>query len=167
MNPEPFESSEVKKSGVVWAEVNFARAKNGLEIHVKTDERIEEFFKSLAYNGEHDDIAMYGREWLPAKLGGDLRVYRYEKELSGNRISYTVTRPAEGIENNREGVLNLSFLRLVGISSPEGVRFVIAGPYSKDYVSRISKQISTEVRNIIREYIVPVAINFRISSQDF
>ena len=157
----------VIKSGICWFELSIERGKGGLELFVRADPRIEEFMVSLSA-GKNDIIDIYGKSWFP--IGErDIKVYRVETELSSLDDApkrYLICRPAENLEFPRNDQVNLSFLRFVGIGSPEGVRFGIAGPFSKEYVRKLSSTILTEVRNLVKEFIVPININLRISSQE-
>ena len=157
----------VVKGGICWFELSIERGKGGLELFVRADPRIEEFMTSLS-GGKKDGIDLYGKSWFPVG-GKEIQVYRLETELPNleeTPRNYVLSHPAEDLEFPRNDQVNLSFLRFVGIGSPEGIRFGITGPFSKEYVRKLSSTILTEVRNLVKEFIVPIHINLRISSQE-
>lgn len=168
-------NASVIKGGVCWFDLTLDRGKKGLEFFLRADPRIEDFMKSLGGASPLEAVEMYGREWYPTS-GKPLLIYAMERDLPPSP-TYTLSKPAEPFRNptssSREislnasasNRLNLSFLRLAGISNPDGFSFGVYGPFSEPYISQLSKEIVVEVRNIIRDYIVPVHINLRISSQ--
>lgn len=157
---------QVNKGDVCWFELSVGRNSKGLDIFVKADVKLEEFFKGQM--GQSESVSIYGREWINSDPDKDLETYKISKSLTSASmaLTYTLTEVSTPLESLRDGRINLSFLRLVGISNPGGIRFSIAGPYSKDYIKRISTSIGKEVREFVKEYVVPVHVNLRITSQD-
>lgn len=168
-------TSSVTKGGVAWLEMSFDRGKKGLEIYAKADPRVEDFMQSLACGAPPEPIENYGHEWYMVK--NPLLVYPLERGLPNS--TYTIEKVGEGfkhpaVSNNGERQLlipaspklNISFLRIVGIGQPGGVTWGLSGPVSKPYIRTIAGEIAAEVRNLVRDYIVPVHINLRISSQE-
>ena len=118
----------------------------------------------------------------------DLRVYAIPKELNGifrlnESTGYRLDRPGYPIFIPDEGgggpdrprpstsgrsflppsstpsqVLNMSFLRLVGSSSEDGVTFHIAGVYSDDTIDSIEMALQLAVREIYRQFMKPIRI---------
>jgi hypothetical protein len=151
---------QVVKGGVCWFNVAMNRTYLGTEVYIKTVPEVEAFIKSFG-NGEYDNIDAYGRSWLP--VGNSvLNVYRLNKDITG---IFTINRVSEDFgDSPKDGRTNLSFLRLVGIGSPEGVRFIIVGPASKKYLRLLASEMTEAVKKLITDYVVPVHINLRISS---
>lgn len=156
------EQVAIVKGGVSWFELSMNRGKKGLELYVKTDPRVEDFMKSLG-NGGKDGLEAYGRDWFPLEKDM-LHVYKIERSVDSK--TYTLSLPAEPLRSLRDGKINLSFLRIVGIGDPQGIKFGVTVPISRSAAIDFSKIIITEVRNVIRDYIVPFNINLRISSQE-
>lgn len=150
---------EVVKSGTTWLELSIGRNARGLTVHAKCVPELETFVKSLG-SGQAMPASAYGRDWLPIDPYTSLQVYDLAKPTGNFRLT-KVSEPFM----SREGVLNLAFLRLVGLSSPEGVKFVIPGPAPKSFVTDLSADLLKNCRDFIREFLVPVHINLRISSQ--
>lgn len=159
---EELEPQRVIKGGVSWFDIAITRGPKGLEIYLKTDPRIEEFVKSLG-SGKKDTIDVYGRMWF-SLTGKDLEIHQLEKNVQSG--SYTLDAVSEGFKSQRDGRTNLSFLRIVGIGDPGGVKFGISGPFSKTHVRELMGDVINETRSLIRDYIVPVNITLRITSQE-
>lgn len=157
------EPLQVNKGGVCWLEIGAGRGKLGVKLYVKTDPRVEDFIKSLG-TGKKDGVEVYGRSWTPVSPNKALEIYQYSNGLQSE--SYTLDAPAETFRAPRCGRVNLSFLRIVGIGEPEGVSFGIVGPYSRPFIREALRDVTKEVRSLVRDYIVPFDINIRISSQE-
>lgn len=157
------EVGAVVKGGVCWFEMSISRGARGMEVFVRAAPQIEQFMKDLG-KGEKENVAMYGRDWVSLDAT-DLMVYAVTKTFTTPN-TYTIGRASEGFENVKDGKINLTFLRLVGIGEPAGVRFLITDPVSKQYMKRIAGSVIQEVKNFVRDFIVPVQINLRISSQE-
>ena len=152
----------VVKGGVCWFEMSINRTPGGTEFYFKSVPELEKYVASFG-DGSYDLLDAYGREWLP--IGNDeLKVYRIKKDVPGGS-GYTFNKVAEPLGVvSREGIINLSFLRLVGIGSPTGVRFSVPGPSSKSGLKQMSEDTIDYVKKFIQDYIIPVHLNLRISS---
>ena len=149
-----------------WVEYSISRTSDGsLHIWVRTVPQIENFIKSLG-NGKVDPIGAYGTEWFSLD-DNDLTVHRTDKKtISGS--TWTLDSVGTSIVSSAEmGVkTNLGFLKLVGIGTPEGVRFGVKGPFGIDFLTRFGREITNEARNFVQEYIVPVNISLKIYSRN-
>lgn len=157
------EPQSVVKGGVCWFDLAIDRGPKGLEVYVKTDPRVEDFIKALG-SGKKDTIDVYGRSWFSLTQGKDLEIHQLERNVQSG--TYTLDAVTEPFNSARDGRTNLSFLRIVGIGDPQGIRFGITGPFSKSHVRELMGDVINETRSLIRDYIVPVHINLRISSQE-
>jgi hypothetical protein len=155
------------KGGICWFTMSITRGKNGLIIYTKTDPRIEDFFQSLG-QGQKEPPEAFGPDWYA--INKPLHVHGYYKALPTMPIEYSVNMPGGPFtirdKNRPIEVVNISFLRLIGIGSPEGVSFGVVGPFSRDYIRETQGKILRQVRNLVQEYVLPVNINLRISSQE-
>lgn len=160
--------SNVVKGGVCWLEMSVGRNKQGLSLWYRSVPAIEEFFINVSDGGLKENTAVYNREWWPLEPQKELEVYRLEKPLQNNRFSFGHIGEPFTIQDRRTGAqtVNLSLLQVVGISNPAGVNMGIKGLYSKGFARDLSTKLMAEVREFVREYIVPININLRISSQE-
>lgn len=159
---DEFTPQQVVKGGTCWVDLAIDRGPKGLEIYVKTDPRVEAFVKALG-NGYPDNVEIYGRSWF-SLTPAVLEVHQLGRNLESSM--YTLEAVAENFRASTEGPVNLSFLRIVGVGDPQGVRFGVTGPFSKTRIRELMGDIVKETRNLIRDYIVPVHLNLRISSQE-
>lgn len=165
----------ISKSGQKYFSFIFDRSRKGaqgLEIWVKAVPEIEEFIKGLG-TGRSDSVEAYNKHWYsPTVQTGDgevqapdLRVYDMER-YGGQLDGQTWTIQAPGTFMIHQGQINLSFLRLVGISGPNGVRFGIKGPIKQSEADEIITKIGSALRTLVREYIKPFGIELDLVSRD-
>lgn len=81
-----------------------------------------------------------------------------------------VRRAANGLEVAEparvdEDIINLSFLKLVGISDEGGVTVGIAGAYSAAYMQTLQSKLPAVTKEFLRDFIVPITINLQIISR--
>lgn len=157
---------EVVKGGLTWVEYSVGRTNGRLDIWVKAVPDVEKMFK----NEQVDAVEAYGKEWFGFDKKG-LHIYRLSSDPAPNS-TYTLVRPGTSMIFQDANALakgtkfNLSFLRIAGISSPDGVRFGVNGACSKQYVKDIANSILAETNKFLYDHIVPVQINLRITSQE-
>lgn len=153
----------VHKGGITWLEMSVGRTAGRLDIWLKALPEIEQFFKGLS--GDRKELVeAFDREWFSFEKQ-PIHIYWLEKD-PGGLATYTTIRPGSALISPRDGKFNLSFLRIAGISSPEGVRFGVNGPCSKPFVKDISDLILKETNKFLYDFIVPVQINLRITSTE-
>lgn len=61
-------------------------------------------------------------------------------------------------------VLNMSFLRLAGISSSEGVNFTIKGVYTREGITRLAERIEQAGKRFYREFLKPYKVVITVST---
>lgn len=146
------------------------RHKNGLLLKVKVAPEVEEFFKSFGQAAEN--VRDYGAAWLdpkdkpgePAKVPLKAWCYRtngntmYDMESLGQLLQ--VVNRGRGIQ-----LTNISFLRLVGASSDDGVSIVIDTIISFSEMKRLSDEITQACANFYGDYIKPVNFDTFIDSR--
>jgi hypothetical protein len=153
-----------------WLELD--RCAEGILVHVKVATELEEFFKSLGTGELHPPSAYtpagsYGNNnaigtWV-SKDGKSLEVYQAAPEnleiiSNGQKIRLDIpNQPLEvdvtlGYVSN----VNISFLRLKGISSESGVRFLVrGGVISKAGIYDIRDKIIRAIKYIYSEFVTP------------
>jgi hypothetical protein len=140
-----------------------ARTAKGLEIRVILHPDVEDCFKTLS-SGETRPVTDFGRKWQsPQPLG----VYDVPQTMAGvglvsGTAAYRLDIPGREMIIADPGglrVVNMSFIRLVGASGPEGVSFYLAGAFEKDDAIWLGQQIVAAGEAICNKYIYPVIIN--------
>lgn len=164
---------QVVKSGHTWFELTLGRDKQGIKVWIKTSPLVEEFMKSLG-DGKSISARSYGPLWIPVKQLGlfgesievPLMVYNKTQDLSGSS-NYRFDEVGEQLyPDPKYGMVNLSFLRIVGIGEGPGVSFIVRGAMSRDEVKKMAKDILDACRVFIKQYITPIGISLAISSQE-
>lgn len=174
---------EIQSSSTRWISLSMSRGpirgplRNvvGCVVHVTADPSIEEFMKNVS-RGEVDDPARYDARWYSIPPETPLRVYSFNAQAVGMKnqtygldwlgsdlIIPQKQRNDLGLVETKQ-LANLSFLKLVGISNPEGVKFGVHGAFGEEQVRNVSKILLTETKKFLREFIVPADVNWQIIS---
>jgi len=146
------------------------RSPKGLQMSCQAHAVVEEFM-NVAGNGEVSPIEHYGRKWTRQGSDAILQVYDIPASMNGTQMintkaGYRIDIPGREVVYNddRSGlkVVNMSFLRLVGVSGPEGVSFNVAGVHSEEDAIWIATQIREASRVIYNQYMKPLAIRIHL-----
>lgn len=174
------EDAIVEKRGenVIW--VSLTRKKNPLLVSVKIHPRVEELVRG--WGTGLDEPVQGGRWWKPTQGGPPLRVWNLDLARdrifdSGGGSRYRINaagRPLifsdgddERADARREQMLNLSFIRLVGASGPDGVSFEIAeGVHSLPELRKLADQIKVAGRRFYIDFLMPVDLTVVVSTQE-
>ena len=167
------EISTVTKSGTIVTQVTISRSPKGVSLTVTAQPAVEEFARALG-DGDSQDVRVYGRYWH--QIGNmPLRIYNHDSKLvklemlsvedQGSKIAFRYDQPGHPLYDGN-GCLNLSFLRLVGISEGAGVTFGVSGVYTLENLRRIRDHISVAGRKFYVHYMRPVDLSVTISTQD-
>lgn len=151
------------------------RNRIGLIVKVKARKEVEDFMGGLA-QGRTLPVDAVGDNWLSLGVDGDpLSFYEIDTRFENQR-AYTLDQVAgplliapanerQVLKTQAEEVVNLSFLRLAGISGDTGVSVGIVGPYSNDYLKRLKLALPGAISQFLRDYVAPVTYNFQIISK--
>ena len=150
----------VTKGGVCRILVTLHRTHLGVTVNVKTHPDVEEFMRALG-NGESNLVGAYGRYWKP--LERPLYVYSMNEHLASSDL-YDLNSIGLPLEMNAK--INLSFLRLVGVSEGAGVSFSLRGVYSRDGLQSLLHAITTTGKQFYIDYIKPVHLTVMVSTQE-
>lgn len=176
---EPVLEANVVKSGECCIQTTLSRRnrrhgdppdwKGGLLITVKTLPRVEEFMQSLG-SGEVVDVGVVGRHWQA--IGGQpLHAYIIQNINThpgddGSMVSLDKLGSPLLLMDPERGekypTINLSFLRLRGISEGAGVTFGIKGVYSLEEMQRIEKRLTAAQRKFYNDYMRPIDITIQL-----
>ncbi len=181
-------SVDVVKGGETCISLGLERSTKGLRVTIKAHPRVEEFFKTLCGN-EVKDAQLTDRHWrlsddnaplycytlppntdgFPQEEGGEYVINRVGAPLVVNNTPDPGGAPARIDGNGRylgyNPKVNISFLRMVGISESQGITFYVGGVYSKDAVIKLLEQIGTGLRRFYIDFIRPMNVSVQISTQ--
>lgn len=152
------------------AVIDFKRSRHGLTIICQAHQAIEELFQSWG-TGEKQPIRAHGGYWKGLR-GNELEVYQLAKligvQKSAGGVYYTIDRPGQELylqDRDYGQVVNLSFLRLVGVSTPSGVAFTVAGVHDTETYDSLCKVIPTAIERFYATYLMPVDVKLRIFTE--
>lgn len=151
----------------------------GIRLNIKARAGVEEFIKQLS-GGRTTTVDAYGDAWH-SEDENPLEVYILDDvEHADNYTLLAVGAPllqypsvprrnslsSLNEVSNQKTIANLSVLRLVGISKPEGVTIGVQGMYSGGYVQTLRTQFPAVTKQFLQDYIVPITLNLEIVSKD-
>jgi hypothetical protein len=165
------EEVQLAKSGETLVAAVLSRYKALLKLSIKVHPSVEDLFRVWGSN-DVSPAQKWGRQWegkgdllcynlaqnpgvLPIDtIGGYFCLDRVGGALLENR---TFQGPMPG-QNVQAEVLNMSFLRLVGISEGTGVEFAVKGVHTPQKVKEIAEKIKMAARSIYVIYMKPIDI---------
>jgi hypothetical protein len=175
MSDEVLES-EVVKNGETCLITTIARTALGLQVRVKAHPAVELFMRGLTSpDSPPVEVNVVDRYWVGDK-GTPLLAYRLStpiepvKGLDGGPL-FTLDRLSRPLldtdeERGKYNVVNLSYLRLIGISEGAGVTFNVKGVYSLSVLRQLQEKIAEAQRQFYINYIRPVNVSVIVSTQE-
>lgn len=164
------ETLSVSKGGETLLQVQILRNKKGITITARASSAIEDLMATMV-ELKPRNVQEFHRYWQSEK---DLLVYGLAADLGGiktvsPRLAYRLDRPGNALEIEERGlmgvpVINLSFLRLVGIS--DGVTFTVNQVCSRDGVVDLCKKLEEATRHFYIQYLKPVDMRIMVLTQE-
>lgn len=143
----------------------------GIVLTIKADPELETYMQALSKD-RRMEVAAFGDMWYNCGSDEALEVYTIDEQLNSRIYSFTNVALPLLITQNNDGrlrlntepdeIVNLSFLKLVGIGKPEGITLGVAGAYSRQYVQSLQKKLPEATDAFLRDHLVPVTINLSI-----
>ena len=157
--------TQVMNNGVEAVNIFIKRTEEGVNLTVKAEPRIEEFFKK--WGGGAKMAPEQGRLWRRSKADPTpIQVWSYAHNQGREYTEddrYTVD--STGRELIIDGsIVNLSFLRLVGIT--EGVSINFDMIMSKQELVNVSQRLLRATDQFYQEYIQTVGMRILVSVQE-
>lgn len=178
LTPPQQPAVEIIKRGETSLTISLIRSAGGLTVSVKAHPQVEAFMRGLG-NGEHVDVKAAGPYWRTISRDPDSRLYVYnqtttvESVMLDNGDQANVNRPGQALLDQQfhgdtgktKRNINLSFLRLVGISEDAGVTFAVRGVHTYEALVQMQKQLGTAYKRFYKTYIHPIKVDIVISTQ--
>lgn len=163
--------NEVNKSGETFLQTILERSKGGVKLTVRAHPRLEQLMASVCDGQAPVEVRLVGREWV---FGADQKATAYNlvgnefagvKSAAGTAYQYRLDKLGAPLLTsnddaerrvlgaNSQKVINLSFLRLVGISEGVGVSFEIKGVRTKEGIRELSEAIGQASRSFYEQYV--------------
>jgi hypothetical protein len=154
----------ISKNGENPIQISLDRSYIGLTVEVKTTRSVEEFMKSLG-GGAHLPVETMGRYWQHPVVGQKLLAYELTANVDVSRV-FELGCVGHPLLHHDTGQVNLSFLRLIGVSEGVGVKFGVKGVFSWDSVHELRDMLGKAVKQFYIDYMKPMHLTVMISTQD-
>lgn len=158
------ETAEINKGGETRIRTILHRTSAGLSITVWAVPEVEEFMRRIG-NGETVAVNSIGRHWTP--LTSDA-LYAYAMPPMTEQLHtdeggpITLERLGHPLLEQVGGKyeqINLSFLRLRGISEGQGVTFGVKGVYSLGHLRKMLDKVNGATRKFYVDYMRPMDLS--------
>lgn len=144
------------------------RTKEGLRVDVKVHPDVEAFFRRYSHD-QHEAVRVFGKQWtpLPPKAEGSapeaLRVWTIDwPQGKDDYLNPGSLHQAGGTPRLENGRANVSYLRLVGASRPEGVSFIWNAMLGDEELKRIAQQLHRAQERFYQEFVKPTEIEITV-----
>jgi hypothetical protein len=158
-------AAEVNKGGERKVTVSFLRTPQGVTVTIRSLTEIEDFFKQQS--GEATSVREFGSYWGRKDI--DLRVWLLANDpgiVQVPGMAYSLDKPGMPFTfispKTQQEVVNLAFLRLVGISEPTGVSFHLKGAFTLPHLQELSQKLVRAVRQFYIDFFQPIHIEVGI-----
>lgn len=169
----------VVKKGEELLRTDVGRSVRGLVIRAKAHPSIEQWFQEKTSGNDPIPISNYKRLWTPMPEYPELIVYQpLPRGLSGvhplhSGGYYTISAPGAAMLVEQEGAIggagtavNLSFLRLRGISENLGIAFSIKGTYEEKEVRDIAEKVQRAMKRFYIDHMRPVGVTIQLITSE-
>lgn len=168
---------EIVKRGETSLTVSLVRSAGGLTVSVKAHPAVEAFMRGLG-SGEHLDVRAAGPYWRTVNRDASpLQVYALTEDVppvrldgGGAAVIARVGQPlldlTARLDGRSEFVVNLSFLRLVGISEGAGVTFAVRGVHTYEALAKMKDMLGEGYKRFYRQYMKPLKMDIVVSTQE-
>lgn len=171
---------EIIKRGETSLTMSLNRGPSGLVIAVKVHPVVEAFIRGLG-DGGSSDVKASGPYWRPVGSGGPILIHNLALDAPGqiqlesgeyayiNKPGQPILDPHGAVDINtgkhRPGI-NLSFLRIAGVSEGAGVTFSVRGVHSYEALTKMREKIGEAYRGLYRAYMKPIQMDIVVSTQE-
>lgn len=165
---------EEKSSSICRIQTILQRTSKGqVLVTIRAHPDVEEFMKGLS--GSVNDpsivaVASYGRLWQPVS---EEKLQAYELNSTGlnelrtdDGFQVVFNRLGVALIDHGNQIINLSHLRLVGISEGAGVTFEIKGLYSDELLIRMRNLFGSAQKRFYSGFLKPVHLTVTTNTQN-
>lgn len=164
-------SDQIRVGEATWFQVGISQGKNGIIVDLKAHPKVEDFFRGLS-NDQTKLVDSLNKSWFDVQEAG-LKFYSFPNGLVQEGDGFSFQMPGYGFDLNAEigppysgEGSNISCLRLVGISNPEGVRLGVKGIMSLNVQRTLAKNLTHNVRKFVRGYINTARVEFKLTGRE-
>jgi hypothetical protein len=159
-------------------QLRLRRNRDGLLVTVHGAPVVEQFFQNLAGEAPLINVNTVARYWTPIGEGAVLEAYPLSADISatsavpGEDRFWSLNMLGKPLlsEHTRLGAkdltVNLSVLRLKGISAPSGVSFTYRGLMGEDQMRTLASEFHRAAAHFYNTYLCDVDITLRVNKED-
>lgn len=162
-------NESVVKGGETMITLGIRRSSRGLLISTRIHPLFEEFFREQA--NEKLLVDEINRQWFHLKDQPPLEIWHIIQDpgvVRGNAANYRINQPGSPLVTTDPNgkVINLSFLRLVGASEPNGVTFEVKGAFTLTYIRQLASDIGGAVKQFYTDNLKPIDVTITVNTQE-
>jgi hypothetical protein len=150
--------------GETLVRLDLKRGPKGLTVRTKAHPSLEEMFKAFA-NGQTVAPNTHGRTWAPAVDGAKLPSAYDISMIPGANANmrsplgfFSLLHLGGELFTPANALVNLSFLRLIGISEGDGVAFAVRGVWSLEGVRSMGNMMNAGIKRLYDDFIKPIDV---------
>lgn len=165
-------TENIIKGGESLIAIGIRRSSRGIVLTTRANPVIEAFFQ--AQSGDQIEVDEINRGWFPVGAEAEsLKIWHIVHDPGVVRSPggiYAINRPGQALiapgATPQEKVINLSFLRLVGISSENGVKLEIRGAFTLKFIRDLAAQAGSTVKQFYIDCLKPIDIQVTVNTQE-
>lgn len=166
---EQIATESVVKGGETMISLGIRRSTRGLIVSARVHPLFEEYFREQA--NEKLLVDEINRQWFPIKDQPALEVWHIIHDpgvVRGNAASYRINQPGSPLTASDPNgkIINLSFLRLVGVSEPNGIQFEVKGAFTLTYIRQLASEIGGAVKQFYTDCLKPIDVTITVNTQE-
>lgn len=160
-------STAMVKRGEECVRVSLRRSINGLRVTVKAHPSIEALLRAWGEDSAPSSINT-GRHWTSATLLKVYQLYQATGRLGDGKELYRLDAAGMPllIEDDYGESVNISFLRLVGVSEGAGITFELRGVFTLTIMENLQKKIMRACKRFYQDYLLPIDLTCVVSTQE-
>lgn len=147
------------KPGTDLIDIQVKRGLRGITVHVKAHQIVESFMSAISH-GKIRQLGDLDNTWASAQPEQPLQIYNINYNLATQDYQLNLA----GGDLFQGNVLNLSFLKLKGISDEDGVTFNLTTPINRDQFKRLEGMLLNATTNFYRDFIKPMNLSVSVSA---
>lgn len=136
----------------------------GFTVNVWVHPDVESWMKSLG-TGESEPVEPYGKTWVQLPDQKPLEIWNATRYPDRTGL-FRIDQPGKQLVFDGDEI-NMSFLRLTGVSRGDGVMFGIKTILSTPGLVELRTKIQGVIRQLYIDYMKPATASVSVSVQDF
>lgn len=142
-------------------DIRICRHRDGIKLNIRTWPDVEAFFQH--WSGGLQERPAHGRLWRPVAADGLLNMWSMGVAITPSALRpYSLIHSGLGFTVDT-GYPNISFLRLVGVSEPNGRDVVVEALVGRGEIPALAQRLSEASQMFYNEYLQQVNMRAVVS----